>query len=135
MWNINDQTSVWGERKGRKKKSQLSCHFLYICHAKQYLGMSGHYFHFVVTDMAKVRNVWVMVIDLQRARLLTGSSFRKMLGNMKEVFIFLWFKMLNVYGKKWEQANAHLLELLNGELTHMTPTSHTRKFWNNNTAP
>lgn len=46
-----------GEKGKKEKKSQLSCHFLYICHAKQYLGMSGHDFHFVVTDMAKVRNV------------------------------------------------------------------------------
>lgn len=61
------------------------------------------------------------MIVLQRAWFLTGPSVRKMLGNMKEVFIFLMAQNVEfIWNEMRKQANAHLPELLNGKLTHTT---------------
>lgn len=141
MWTINDQSLVWGERKGIKKL-YLSYHFPYICQAKPYLEMSEHPFYSVVTDMWKLRNVKVMVVFLQRVYFLTAPSFSKILGNMREFLFFFWFKMLSYSGTKWSVIYCAL------KADKCSPTwapkwrtdrhdpdkaSYMRKFWNNNT--
>lgn len=76
MWTINDQSLVWGERKGIKRL-YFSYHFPYICQAKPYLEMSEHPFYSVVTDMWKLRNIKVMVVFLQRVWFFNRAKFQQ----------------------------------------------------------
>lgn len=126
------ETSITKLQYGEKRKEEVNHSCLIISLTSAMLMSIWEYL--VVMDMAKVKNLWVMLIVLQRACFLTGSGFRKMLGNMKEVFIFLWFKTLGGYRKNERAGKFSPTWAAKWRIDTHDPgkPSQRRKFWNNN---